>query len=199
MLDAGKITLTSDEARQRLVSGNERFVASKPIHPRQSPDHRAALLEGQRPFAAILACSDSRVPPEVGFDQGLGDLFVVRVAGQVPDDSVLGSIDFAVEHLGVPLIVVLGHSKCGMIKACAHRLEVKGNLMKMAWKVQSAVDRSREQPGEVVDNAAKTNALMIAESLETTGSILPDLVKKDALKVMPAFYDLDTGVVEWLA
>lgn len=104
-----------------LVEGNRRYQAQRLTHPHQNAARRAALAAGQHPFAAVLSCADSRVPPEIVFDQGLGDLFVVRVAGNITDDVVLGSLEYAVEHLHVPLVVVLGHYKCGAVTVPALR------------------------------------------------------------------------------
>src|SRR5207237_5372942 len=109
--------LTPDQALSRLVAGNQRFVAHKPTHPHEDLARRHDLAGSQHPFAVVLSCSDSRLPPELVFDQGLGDLFVIRVAGNITDAAVIGSIEYAVEHLHAPLIVVLGHEKCGAVTA----------------------------------------------------------------------------------
>src|SRR3954451_10886779 len=109
--------LSADQALSRLLAGNERFVAHKERHPDESAGRRRELVSGQHPFAVILGCSDSRVAPELLFDEGLGDLFVIRVAGNIVDDDILASIEYAVEHLGTKLVVVLGHEKCGAVSA----------------------------------------------------------------------------------
>ena len=110
--------LTPDQALTQLLRGNERFVAGWPDHPNQSARRRREVSDsGQQPFAIILSCSDSRVPPEIIFDQGLGDLFVIRVAGNIIDDAILGTIEYAVEHVHAPLVMVLGHDKCGAVTA----------------------------------------------------------------------------------
>ncbi|MCK4303163.1 MAG: carbonic anhydrase [Candidatus Eisenbacteria sp.] len=183
---------------ERLMVGNKRYVSSRQIHPHQAAEHRAALHDGQCPFAVILGCSDSRVPPEVIFDQGLGDLFVIRVAGNVIDDLVLASIEYAAAHLHTPLIMVLGHSQCGAITATANGGEFHGHLSCVANALQSAVNAAKDQPGELVNNAAKANARMLAKLLQKSEPILSGLVASERLKVFAAYYDMDSGVVEIL-
>src|SRR5262249_39949150 len=112
-----KSGFTADEALAKLMDGNKRYASSHSLHPHQSAGRRHELEATQHPFACILSCSDSRVPPEVVFDEGLGDLFVVRVAGNIVDSAVTGSIEYAVEHLGTPLVLVMGHEKCGAVQA----------------------------------------------------------------------------------
>ena len=119
-------TVSGPEALARLKAGNQRFVASKLQHPRQDGKRRGELATSQHPFAIVLGCADSRTSPEVVFDQGLGDLFVLRVAGNVLNDETLGSIEYAVAHLGTPLILVLGHERCGAVKAAKETIAAKG-------------------------------------------------------------------------
>ena len=146
----------------------------------------------------ILGCADSRVPPEVIFDQGLGDLFVVRVAGNVVDDIVLGSIEYAAAHLHTPLIVVLGHFRCGAVGATVAGGELEGHLPSLAAAIQPAVDRVKGLPGDLVDHAVRANARMVADQLESSAPVLAELVEAGRLKIVATCYDLDTGAVELL-
>jgi carbonic anhydrase len=118
--------LSATDALTRLKEGNRRFIDSQATHPRGDGTRRQELVSGQRPFSIILGCADSRVAPELVFDEGLGDLFVIRVAGNIADDVVLGSIEYAVAHLGVNLVVVLGHQSCGAVNAAVENVDVKG-------------------------------------------------------------------------
>jgi len=188
--------LNSDQALKKLVDGNKRYISSKSMHPNQTQKRRIELKNGQNPFAVILGCSDSRVPPEVIFDQGLGDLFVVRVAGNITGGNVLASIEYAVAHLNTPLVVVLGHSDCGAIKSCASNAHFEGNLRDLISKLEPALEKARKIPGDLINNAAKINAKMVAEILSS--SVSSGLVGTEALKVVAAYYDLDSGNVEFL-
>ena len=143
-----KMKVSPEAALERLKAGNARFVTDKAEKRVSDAKMRAELAKGQHPFAIILACADSRVPPEFLFDQGLGDLFVVRVAGNVTGEEVLGSIEYAVAHLHVPLVVVLGHEKCGAVKAALDQVEPEGNLASSYVKSASAAicPRTRTRP-----------------------------------------------------
>jgi carbonic anhydrase len=138
------------------------------------------------------------VPPEVIFDQGLGDLFVIRVAGNVLDDIVVGSVEYAAAHLHTPLIVVLGHARCGAVGATVAGGELEGHLPSLAEAIQPAVDQVQGLPGDLVDNAVRANAKMVAEQLKSSHPVLSELVNAGALKIVAARYDLDTGLVELL-
>src|SRR5262252_9569528 len=131
--------LSADEALKKLIAGNERYVRAKVNHPDESLARRKELTTGQHPFAVILGCADSRVSPELLFDEGLGDLFVIRVAGNIVDDAVLGSIEYAVEHLDTKLIVVLGHEKCGAVSAAVEGGDVPGHLKALVAAIQASV------------------------------------------------------------
>ena len=189
---------SSEKALKRLMAGNTRYVKSGLSHPRQTTERRIELRDGQRPFAVILGCSDSRVPPELIFDQGLGDLFVVRVAGNIIDPVVLSSIEYAASHLHTPLIMVLGHSECGAVQTTVDGDDLEGHLPTLAGAISPAVEKIRDQPGDIVNNAARLNAKMVSEQLSCTTPILSELVHKDYLRIVPAYYDLETGVVEIL-
>lgn len=188
-----------DHALEELVAGNRRYVDSKQKHPNQTPRRRAELSNTQQPFAVILGCADSRVPPEIIFDRGLGDLFIVRIAGNVINDMILGSIEYAADHLHTPLIMVLGHSKCGCVTAAIKGVNEQGHIAGLTEAIQPALNEAKEQPGDMVNNAARANAKIVAEQLKCSKPVLADLVSEGKLNVVPAFYDLDTGVVEILS
>lgn len=191
---------SGNRALERLVAGNRRYLTSKQKRPNQTSERRAELKDGQDPFAVILGCSDSRVSPEIIFDQGLGDLFIVRVAGNVVDDIVLGSIVYAVSHLKTPLVVVLGHSHCGAVSATlSTHGPFAGRLGCVTEAIRPAVDRVRDQPGDLLNSAAKTHAKMIADRLRETGPLLSDAVGAGHLVIVAAYYDLNTGVVDILS
>jgi carbonic anhydrase len=194
--------VTPDEALQRLLDGNKRFVANKMFHPNESLETRTKLATGQAPFAAILGCADSRVPPEIVFDHGLGDLFVVRVAGNIVEDAGSGSFEYAVEHLGTPLIVVLAHERCGAVKATVETVaaggEAPGHIAELVRKLKPAVDKTKDVPGDKVDNAVRENAKRMAAELAGLEPILKEKVDQGKVKVVAMRYDLDSGAVELL-
>lgn len=197
--------LSADAALKELVEGNQRYVEGRPTHEQRSnAGRRAELAKTQKPYAIVLACSDSRVPPEIIFDKGLGEIFVVRVAGNVPDPVVLGSIEYAAEHLGSPLIVVLGHERCGAVTASVDAKEkAPGNIGTIVQAITPAVAEakrtcgSKEKP-ELVECAAKAN-IKRSESLVTMrSSLLRKLVAEGKVRVVGATYDLDDGKVTFL-
>ena len=182
-------------AQQKLIEGNKRYVAASMAHPHQTDQRRTEVAKGQHPFAAILSCSDSRVPPEIIFDQGLGDLFVVRVAGNVLDDTALASLEYAVEHLGVRYIMVLGHARCGAVEATLKGGAAPGHIGSLLKAIQPAVDQARKQPGDPLDNAIKVNVARVVQQLKTSAPLLEDFVKEGGLTITGAYYDLDLGAV----
>ena len=188
--------VSADDALARLVEGNKRFVEMKLAHPDQDAACRTTLAKGQQPFAVILGCSDSRVPPEVIYDQGLGNLFVVRVAGNVADDIDIASIEYAVEHLGTRLVVVLGHERCGAVTAAVKGGEFPGHLQMLMTALKPAVDKSKNVAGDAVDNAVLANIALTAALLRESKPILAEMVEKGEIKIVGARYDLDTGAVE---
>ena len=187
-----------DVALTRLIDGNKRFVAGAATHPDQSVDVRTQLAQGQHPFAIVLACADSRLSPEIIFDQGLGDLFVIRNAGNLLDDHVLGSIEYAVEHLHTTLIVVLGHTKCGAVTAAVAGGEVPGHLPSIVESLAGAVTMAKKKPGDPVDNAVRINAKLSAAALDQMEPIIGEAVKAGRVKVVAARYDVTTGQVDLL-
>lgn len=192
---AGAISISNAQALQRLMEGNARFVAGKATHPHQDGDRRAEIAQSQKPFAVVLTCADSRVPPEILFDQGLGDIFVLRVAGNVADDDVQASIEYAVEHLGTNLIVVLGHERCGAVKAAVAGGELPGHLPGLIDRIKPAVASSKEMAGDALDNAVSANARLAATQLRASRPLLQPLVTQGSLAVVAARVDLDTGTV----
>lgn len=193
-----KKSITGEEALQKLMDGNARFVSGNVTHPDQSADRRTELVASQHPFAIVVGCSDSRVPPETAFDQGLGDIFVVRTAGEVIDNASLGSIEYGVDHLGVPLVVVLGHDSCGAVKATAECGKPAGHLDSLVNFILPAVEEARASGNEsgIVDRAIDNNVRNIVEELSTSQPILAEKVEKGELMIVGARYYLDNGSVE---
>ena len=190
--------LTPERAEQRLSDGNARFVAGRLAHPHQSETRRSEVSGAQDPFAIILGCADSRVPPEVVFDQGLGDLFTVRVAGHVVDDVVLESLLYSVENLGTPLIVVLGHTSCGAVGAAVSQVESGGALGgALVGAIAPAVKAAQEENGDLVNNAVKRHVQNTVAQLSQHSGLAARL-EGESLSVMGAVYDLATGEVSFL-
>lgn len=188
-----------EDALKTLMEGNRRYVSAKATHPGQTAQRRTAIAGAQSPFAVVMGCSDSRVPPEVLFDQGLGDLFVVRTAGHVLDDAELGSLEYAAEHLDVHLIVVLGHERCGAVAAAVKGLELTGHVESLVKAIKPAVEASKGMPGDPLDNAVRANVALVTRALKSSRPLLGDLVKEGKLRIVGARYDLDSGVVEIIA
>ena len=175
-------------ALQSLKVGNDRFVTGNLLPKDTYAEDRKALCEGQHPFAVVLCCSDSRVAPEIIFDQKLGDLFVIRNAGNVIDKHVLGSIEYAVEHLGTSLVVVMGHSCCGAVTATRLGEALPDNIMAIARRIKPSINTSC-----CIDDNARRHARRMAQLIEED-----DIVHHIGAKVVAAFYDLQSGQVEWL-
>jgi carbonic anhydrase len=196
--------ITPDAAVKMLEEGNARYLANKQEHPHLGQDRRASTSsEGQRPFATVLSCSDSRVPVELLFDRGIGDVFVVRVAGNVVGPSELGSVEYAVDHLGTPVIVVLGHAQCGAVNAVVKEGLLPGNLRGLSEKILPAVEHTRKQhPGmgdaQLVHESVKTNVWKSIEDAFRASESIREKTKAGQLKVIGAFYHLDAGNVEWM-
>lgn len=190
--------LTGREAILRLQEGNERFRTGQNLNPNQGAERRAEVLKGQSPFAAILGCSDSRVPLEIIFDQGMGDLFVVRVAGNVADHIVSASIEYAVEHLHVPLVVVLGHQNCGAVQAAVKGGHAPGHLPTLLEALQPAVQLGKaESQDDVVDRTVRANIRLTADAIRNS-SVVSGLAREGGVEVVGAYYSLETGGVQFL-
>lgn len=195
--DAGS-GVTADEALARLVEGNQRFTSGSVVHPHQTVARRTELAKGQAPIAIVLTCSDSRVAPELYFDQGLGDLFVIRNAGNVLNDHVLGSVEYAVEHLHVPLIVVVGHEKCGAVGAAVGGGEAPGHIASIVHSIRPAVEAAKGKSGDQLDNCVKSNAQQSAQQMAQAKPFLHAAAQAGKLKIVAARYELATGKVEIL-
>jgi len=190
----------ADETLKKLMSANQNFVSGK-ITQRDLSARRAELVKGQAPSAVVLTCSDSRVPPEYIFDQGLGDIFVIRVAGNVTDSIALGSIEYAVEHLHTPLIVVLGHDTCGAVSAAVKGGEPEGNIAAIVRKISPSVDKARatgKTGDDLLAAAIIENARSVATNLTRDSAIIKHLVDEKKVKIVPAKYSLATGKVDLL-
>ncbi len=192
-----------DDVLKSLLEGNQRFVEGKLAHPGRTPKDFLALAEGQMPLTAIVGCADSRVPPEVIFDQGVGDLFVVRVAGNIVNGGgpiIKGSIEFAVAVLGVRLIMVLGHTQCGAVKAAIEHIEANdslpGAIGEMIDPIRPVVRSVAGQGGDKLANVTKANVIAGVKRLETLAPILSKFATAGELKVVGGVYDLSTGKVE---
>jgi carbonic anhydrase len=190
--------LSPEQALMRLKSGNARFVTGQSVHPNQDELVRTNVAKGQKPFAIVVGCADSRVPPEIVFDAGVGDLFVLRVAGNLADNAVIGSIEYAVEHLGAKLLIVMGHERCGAVKATLDGAAADGHLGALLEAIRPAVAKARGNGGDELDLAVRINAKLVADDLRGSKPILEEKVKAKKLKVVAARYDLDSGVVEVL-
>src|SRR6184192_4097820 len=187
------------EAISKLKEGNGRYAGGNLQHPGQTTERRAELANTQHPFAIIVSCSDSRVPPEIVFDQGLGDLFVVRVAGNVIDDQSLGSIEYAVDHLAVRLIVVLGHQRCGAVKAAKDTIaangKAPGHIQSLVTAIEPAVEATVKDDLEVT---VKANVKNVVQALRSSTPVLKAKIDAGELKVVGAYYSLDTGTVAFM-
>lgn len=190
-----------DEALQRLQEGNQRYVANKSTSLNESASRRVEVAKAQHPFATIFSCVDSRVPPELVFDRGLGDLFVIRTAGHVIDNAVLGSLEFGVAELKIPLLLVLGHEKCGAVKATIETLEnhteAPDQIETLVKGIEPAVEKVKTQSGDMLSNAVHANTALTVARLKNS-PILGEAVTKGQLKIVGGCYDLATGTVEML-
>lgn len=185
----------TDASLQRLMRGNQHFVAGAHVGPHRSSSRRKEIAPKQKPFAVVVCCSDSRVPPELVFDQGLGDLFVVRVAGNVVDDVALGSIEYAVEHLGVKFIFVLGHESCGAVAAALQGGSHDGHLESFLKMIEPAVEAIKGKPGNALDNAIKENVRLVVKDIKTSDPVLSKSFANHHLGIAGGYYDLHTGRV----
>lgn len=199
--------LSADQALERLKAGNQRFVEGKTVHPRQDPTRIREVAKGQKPFAIIVGCSDSRVPNEIIFDEGLGDLFIVRTAGQVSAAASFGSVEFAEAVLGTNLIVVLGHTECGAVAAaCNYQKTVSGHIITLvnnikpaAMTVEKLIKQGKIAKENFVNETVKQNVRVQVEQLRNLEPILAEAVRSGRTKIVGAVYHLDTGKVEFLS
>lgn len=193
--------MTPDAALQMLKDGNQRFVDAKPVS-RNLLEQVKATAQKQYPYAVILSCIDSRVPAEIVFDQGIGDFFSVRLAGNITDVDVLGSMEFACKITGAKLIVVMGHSNCGAIKGAIDDAKL-GNLTELLAKIKPAVDETKtdgertSKNHEFVENVSKQNVLDVMKQIREKSPVLDEMIKNGEVKLVGGMYDLETGKVEF--
>ncbi len=193
--------MTPDEALRLLQEGNKKFATDAPFRGVQGRERRIEVARGQTPFAVLVGCSDSRVPPELLFGRGLGELFIVRVAGNTVDLTAQGSIEYAVAEFGVPLVLVLGHERCGAVAAAVSVVQENatfpGAIGEMVEPIVPAVLRAKGQPGDLLDNAVRENVRRVVTRLRGNGAILPELAEAGRIKIVGARYDLDNGAVDF--
>ncbi|EGK90324.1 carbonic anhydrase [Microcoleus vaginatus PCC 9802] len=189
---------TPDAALQKLMDGNKRFVDKKRQSPNQDFGRLTEVAKTQKPFAAILGCADSRFPSEIIFDQGLGDLFVCRVAGNVATPEEIGSLEFGTLVLGAKVLVVIGHKRCGAVDATIKGAQVPGQIGSLLDAIKPAVESSKNQTGDKLENASKANVVLQANKLKAS-PVISKLIEENKLKVVGGYYDLDTGTVTILS
>ncbi|MEH2150243.1 carbonic anhydrase [Nostoc sp.] len=187
-------SLTPDAALQKLIEGNQRFVDHHPQYPDQSELRLHEVAQAQHPFATILSCADSRVPAEIVFDQGIGDIFDVRIAGNIATHEAIGSIEYAVVLLGSPLLMVMGHERCGAVTAAVQNESLLGDIGTFVKAIKPALKRVKDQPGDAVENAVVANVQYQIERLQRS-KLLTKQVESGKLKIVGGRYDLDTGRV----
>jgi carbonic anhydrase len=199
--------VSAEEAKRRLIAGNRRFVNQNRQYPNQSKRRLQSVSKKQYPYAAILGCADSRVPPEIIFDQGLGDLFVVRVAGNIATNETIGSLEYATANLGTQLIVVLGHKGCGAVSAAFDNQPDDGNINSVVDDIRPSLSpnsrtrrNSNSNRNDVNDdnNAVINNIEYQARKLQDNSQIIDKLIRDDRLKIVGAYYDINTGKVRFL-
>jgi len=190
--------LTPDAALKNLMEGNQRFVDKKRTSPNQDLPRLLEVAIAQKPFAAILGCADSRFPSEIIFDQGLGDLFVCRVAGNVATPEEIGSLEFGTLVLGAKVLVVVGHKRCGAVDATIKGAQVPGQIGSLLDAIKPAVESSKSQTGDKLENASKANVLLQASKLKAS-PVISKLIEEKKLQVVGGYYDLDTGRVTILS
>src|SRR5205809_2126696 len=188
------VSVSADAALAKLKEGNLRFASSEVSQSKPTAARRAETAQEQHPFAIVLGCADSRTAPEIVFDQNIGDLFVVRTAGNLVDDHGLGSIEYAVDHLGARLIVVLGHTRCGAVTAALASDTAPGHVQSLVRDIQPAVKAAKGKDGNVTDLTVAENARLMAAKIRNEAS-LGEFAKE--VHIISGVYDLDTGKVEW--
>ncbi|MEH2300960.1 carbonic anhydrase [Nostoc sp.] len=187
-------SLNPDAALQKLMEGNQRFVQHQPQYPDQSALRLQEVAQAQHPFATILSCADSRVPAEIVFDQGIGDIFDVRIAGNIATSEAIGSIEYAVVLLGSPLLMVMGHERCGAVTAAVQNESLLGDIGTFVKAIKPAVEKVKNQSGDAVENAVVANVQYQLERLKRS-QLLTEQVRSGKLKIVGGRYDLDTGRV----
>lgn len=188
--------MTKADVLERLKSGNKRFIDDKLDGKLQNSSRRATLTSGQEPYAIVLSCADSRVVPELAFDAGLGELFVIRVAGNIANNSSIASIEYAVAHLGTTIIVVLGHESCGAVTAAMGGGDNGHNLNHLLAHIAPALNATADDAP--VNDVVKKNAELTAKELKDRSAIIRGAVESGKVDILPAYYNLGSGEVEFL-
>ena len=200
-MPAVAVRLSSSSAVEQLLAGNRRYIDGRPTHTEHTA-RREETADAQHPFAIVLCCSDSRVSPEILFDQGIGDLFVIRVAGNVATDVGIGSIEYAISHFGSALLVVLGHTSCGAVRATVDTLAnggcAPGHIMAIVDEIMPAAKATCDEPGDKLLNAVKANTKAVAAKLAGLPPIIAPAVERERLRVVSMLYTLSTGEVSQL-
>ncbi|MBI4946339.1 MAG: carbonic anhydrase [Bacteroidetes bacterium] len=186
---------SSDDAVQELKNGNKRFLENKLINTNYK-EQIALTKGGQKPHSVILSCMDSRVPPEIIFDQGIGNIFAVRVAGNIEDENMLGSMEYATEHAGAKLIVVMGHSHCGAVTGAVKNIHL-GNLTQLVDQIKPAIT-SDSTNANIIDETAQNNVKNTIKDILNRSEIISEMVNEKKLKIIGAFYDIETGSVSFI-
>lgn len=201
----GQHSVAIHDSMELLKQGNERFVAMKMMYPNLNAARREATASTpQKPFATVLACSDSRVPVEQLFDRGIGDIFVIRVAGNVAmNPDVIGSVEFAAKHLGTPLIVVLGHTDCGAVKAAISGPALEGSLREIQMEIEPVAEQVKKEHPELHDDeltiaVVKANVLQVKHNLLASSQEIKSLSEEEKIRIATAVYDMQTGMVKWI-
>lgn len=194
---------TAEQALAWLKEGNARFLKQNCENPNTGSDRISETAGGQHPFASILTCADSRIPVERVFDRGVGDLFVVRVAGNIAGESEMGTMEYGTGHLHTPLLVVMGHTSCGAVNAAASGAELHGAVGKLVERIRPSVEQARAQfpelkPEQIAPIAIRTNVMLTIENLITQSQEIGALVREGKLDIVGAIYDLNTGAVHFL-
>lgn len=203
-IQAWAADMTPDDVLKKLTEGNTRFVNGECLRPNQSQARRTeTTVNGQHPYATVIACSDSRVPVELLFDAGIGDLFVIRVAGNVADVDEIGSIEYGVDHLGTPLLVVLGHTSCGAVTAVVQGAKVHGSIPQLVDNILPAADRAKKAHPEmseekIIAEAVKQNVWQTIHDLLRNSPATVQRVKNGKLMITGAIYDIASGKVSWM-
>lgn len=185
-----------NQIMDKLTEGNQRFVTDQLENASRDASRRGSLVEGQSPFAIVLSCADSRVVPEMVFDTGLGELFVIRVAGNVANTDSIASIEYAVAQLKTKLIVVMGHQSCGAVSAAMAGGDLGKNLNHLLAQIKPAIESSEGSTS--VNEVVKANAHLVSQNLVNNSAILQEAVEKNELKIVPGYYNLDSGKVDFL-
>lgn len=187
------------KAWNTLMAGNARYVANRPARADDSPARRMELVSGQAPLAVVLSCSDSRVPPEIVFDEGLGRLFVIRVAGNTADQAAIGSIEYAVSELNVPLVVVMGHERCGAVKAAVSVADTgqqpPGHMGAFADPIVPAVTAAKAHGGDIAEMTMEENVRLVVAQLQNTQPVLATAVHDGKVRIVGCKYELESGRV----